>query len=134
MDRVLEPEYMDTAEEALSYAGMDHASANESVVAAFVEAGGRPGAVLDIGTGPGDIPLLLAAALPGVRVVAIDAAGSMLALAREKVDQAGLTARISLLRGDAKALPFADTCFDGVISNTILHHIPEPVHYLREAS
>ena len=35
--------------------------------------------------------------------------------------------------GDAKALAYRDTSFDTVFSNTILHHIPDPMPFLREA-
>jgi ubiquinone/menaquinone biosynthesis C-methylase UbiE len=45
----------------------------------------------------------------------------------------GLAARIRFERADVKALPFATGAFDGVFSNTILHHIPEPLAFLREA-
>jgi ubiquinone/menaquinone biosynthesis C-methylase UbiE len=33
---------------------------------------------------------------------------------------------------DAKQLPDADTSYDAVISNSIIHHIPEPLQSLRE--
>ncbi|MCA8942643.1 MAG: class I SAM-dependent methyltransferase [Planctomycetes bacterium] len=134
MERILEPEYMDTPEEAHGYDAMDHSAANQSVVSAFLEAGGDAcREILDIGTGPGDIPLLLAAANPSARITAVDAAETMLGLARQKVARAGLEDRITLRAADAKSLPFDDGAFDGVISNTILHHIPDPVSYLAEA-
>jgi ubiquinone/menaquinone biosynthesis C-methylase UbiE len=34
---------------------------------------------------------------------------------------------------DAKRLPFADAMFDVVMSNSIVHHISEPIHVLGEA-
>jgi ubiquinone/menaquinone biosynthesis C-methylase UbiE len=66
--------------------------------------------------------------------VAIDAATTMLDVARTRVRDAGLVGRIELLKADAKHLPFADGEFDGVLSNTILHHIPEPLDFVREAA
>jgi len=33
---------------------------------------------------------------------------------------------------DAKSLPYADAAFDAVISNSIIHHIPEPRSAFRE--
>jgi len=133
MKRVLEPEYMDTAEEADSYAHMDHGDANASIAELFVSVSDGRGHVLDLGTGPGDIPILIAQRAPDLDVTAIDAAAHMLALAAERVAQAGLTGRIHLQQADAKKLPFADDSFDGVVSNTILHHIPDPVAFLAEA-
>jgi ubiquinone/menaquinone biosynthesis C-methylase UbiE len=57
----------------------------------------------------------------------------MLALARANVDRAGLAARIELRKGDGKRLPFADSTFVAVMSNSIVHHIPEPKSALEEA-
>jgi ubiquinone/menaquinone biosynthesis C-methylase UbiE len=133
MQRILEPEYMDTAQEAEVYAAMDHGDANRSFVARAIELGAGKGQVLDVGTGPGDIPILLAHQAPEAEIVAIDAAEHMLVVARRRVADAGVEKRITLRRADAKDLPFEDESFDAVISNTILHHIPEPVMLLREA-
>lgn len=134
MQRILEPEYMDTVEEAEGYAHMDHGGANQDVVSAFLALGGGRGRCLDLGTGPGDIPILIAQACPAARIVAVDAAQTMLDIARQRVAAAGLQDRIELQRADVKALPFADDSFDEVFSNTILHHIPEPLDLLREAA
>jgi ubiquinone/menaquinone biosynthesis C-methylase UbiE len=134
MKRVLEPEYMDTPEEAEGYQAMDHSAANDSVVARFLElGGGRCQNVVDLGTGPGDIPILLAQRSPIPKVVGVDAAEAMLQLARPKAARLGLAQRLSFTRADVKALPWADATFDGVFSNTILHHIPEPLSFLQEA-
>lgn len=135
MQRVLEPEYMDTVDEAQSYAAMDHSIVNGLVVDRFLALGG--GAcrkVLDLGTGPGDIPFLLAQRSSIPSILGVDAAETMLALARPKAKGLGLDARVTFARADVKALPFADGTFDGVFSNTILHHIPEPVVFVREAA
>jgi len=135
MQRVLEPEYMDTVDEAQSYAAMDHSIVNGLVVDRFLQLGG--GAcrkVLDLGTGPGDIPFLLAQRSSIPSILGVDAAETMLALARPKAKSLGLEARVTFARADVKALPFADGSFDGVFSNTILHHIPEPVVFVREAA
>lgn len=133
MERILEPEYMDTVEEATEYEAMDHTSANGAVVDDVLAAGGR-GRALDLGTGPGDIPLLLVERSSSIEhVTAVDAAETMLVLARHKIAVAGCGDRVEAVRADVKDLPFDDGRFDLVFSNTILHHIPEPVAMLREA-
>jgi ubiquinone/menaquinone biosynthesis C-methylase UbiE len=133
MERILEPEYMDTRDEAEGYAAMDNTAANRSIVDYFLSHGGG-GRTLDIGTGPGDIPIMLAQREPRMHLAAVDAAAQMLSIARARIAQHGLSRRIALQRCDAKELPFADGAFDAVLSNTILHHIPDPVAFLAEAA
>ena len=132
LPRVLEPEVMDATEESAAYAAMDHSGPNEAFVERL-QALGAAGRMLDLGTGPGDIPLLVCERIEGALIVAVDQAESMLALARSRVEAQGLHSRIELRRADAKALPFGDAAFDVVFSNTILHHIPDPARLLAEA-
>lgn len=134
MKRILEPEFMDCIDEAEEYAALDHSEPNRDVVACLLAAGGDRGRVIDLGTGPGDIPILIARAAPDARITAVDAAETMLTLARRRITTAGLADRIELVKADVKELPFPDDDFDAVFSNTILHHIPEPVVFLREAA
>jgi ubiquinone/menaquinone biosynthesis C-methylase UbiE len=82
--------------------------------------------VLDVGTGTAQIPIELCHQHRAVAVVGIDAADHMLAVGRANVERAGLRERVRLERCDAKRLPFADGAFAAVISNSIVHHIPEP--------
>ena len=133
MDRVLEPEVMDTAEEADGYDAMDHSGPNAAFVGRLEELGAH-GRVLDIGTGPGHIPLLVCERIPGTHVVAIDLADHMLAHAERHRQASPHADRIELRKADAKGLDFEDASFDTVYSNTILHHIPDPAPFLREAA
>lgn len=132
MERILEPEVMDTAEEAADYDAMDFTEVNMAFVAEAAALGVRSGEVLDLGTGPARIPILLAERLPEVRIVAVDLSAEMLKLAARHVAAAGLESRIALRLTDAKRLPFPAASFDAVISNSIIHHIPDPVTVLRE--
>jgi len=132
MRRTLEPEVMDTPEEAADYDAMDHSEPN----LAFVErlaALGANGRALDVGTGPGHIPLLVCERLGGIEVLGIDLAAHMLALAERKRAASPHRARIAFRLADAKGLGFEDGAFDTVFSNTILHHIPDPRTLLAEA-
>ena len=132
MDRVLEPEIMDTPEEAATYEEMDHREVNQAFVARLVALGAR-GRMLDIGTGPGDIPLIAVDRIADATVVAIDLAPRMLALAERRRAASPHGARVELRLADAKALDFEDASFDAVFSNTILHHLADPRPLLREA-
>jgi ubiquinone/menaquinone biosynthesis C-methylase UbiE len=132
LPRTPEPEVMDSAEEARDFDAMDHAAVNRALVADFLAAWDGTNPVLDVGTGPAQIPVELCRAHPGALVVAIDLAEHMLAVARENVRQAGLAGRIRLERWDAKRLPCADASFAAVLSNSIVHHAPEPGVVLAE--
>ena len=135
LERVLEPEVMDTAEEARDYDSMDHAAVNTRFCDDFLQFatfGGRPALgrttarVIDFGTGTALIPIALAARATGFEIVGIDLSEHMLSLGRSNVSRAGLDARVSLARIDAKATAYEDGAFGATISNSIIHHIPEP--------
>jgi len=133
LPRTLEPEVMDTFEEARDYDAMDHADVNRRFVDDLLQAGEASGDVLDLGTGTAQIPIELCSRHEDCRVMAADAAVAMLDIARMNVEIAGLTMRIQLDKADAKDLPYEDDSFDVVMSNSIVHHIPEPIAVLREA-
>lgn len=130
--RVLEPEVMDTADEARDYDAMDHVDVNTRFCEDLVAFGAPPSRILDVGTGTARIPIEICQRAPGVEVVAIDLAEHMLSLARENVARAGLSNRVHLAKVDAKALPYADGEFGATVSNSIVHHIPEPAQVLAE--
>lgn len=138
LSRVLEPEVMDTAADARDYDAMDHGEVNRRFVADLLEAEpvlGQEAAceVLDLGAGTAQIPIELCQRSPGAQVVAIDLAAHMLALGESNVKRAGFERRIRLERVDAKQLPYADGSFQVVMSNSIVHHLPEPALGLAEA-
>lgn len=141
--RVLEPEVMDSLEDAADYDAMDHSAVNrvfaEDFLAALRMRGGSSatalpvGEILDLGTGTAQIPIELCRRDSELRLRAVDAAASMLELGRRNIKAAGLANRIVLERVDAKKLPYSDASFTGVISNSIVHHIAEPRCLLAEA-
>ncbi len=137
-ERVLEPEVMDSSEEALAYDAMDHSAVNvafaQDVLQACQELGIDPaGDYLDLGTGTALIPIEFCRQTEDTRVMAVDAATHMLDMARNNISVASLNNRIRVARVDAKELPFEAASYPHVISNSIVHHIPEPIFVLREA-
>jgi ubiquinone/menaquinone biosynthesis C-methylase UbiE len=132
LPRTLEPEVMDSPEEARDYDAMDHTAVNRAFVTDFLAAWHKRGPVLDVGTGTAQIPIELCRQHPGVRVTAIDLAEHMLALGRDNVRNVGLEEWVRLERCDAKHLPHPDGTFASVISNSIVHHAPEPAAVLAE--
>ncbi len=89
--------------------------------------------MLDLGTGTAQIPIELCRQAPQAKVVAVDLAEEMLRVAAENIERAGLASQIELRRTDAKGLPFAAGQFSAVMSNSIVHHIPQPQFALAEA-
>jgi len=142
LSRVLETEVMETAQEACEYDSMDHQAVNQAFVGdllAACEAAGtevaseRPGVeLLDLGTGTALIPILLCNKVENMQIVAVDAAEAMIRLAAKNTLQADCNEQISLMCQDAKQLPFSDSRFTVVISNSIVHHIPKPIEVLSE--
>ena len=133
LDRVLEPEVMDTFEEATDYDDMDHSQVNRQFVDDLLAVGTIAGEVLDLGTGTARIPVELCRRNDQYRVVAVDMSIHMLELARYNIEVEGLIEQIMLDCIDAKQLPFADGRFAVVMSNSIIHHIPHPQFVLAEA-
>jgi ubiquinone/menaquinone biosynthesis C-methylase UbiE len=72
------------------------------------------GAVLELGCGTGRVSLPLGRA--GVRLVGIDRSERMLARARTRTKRARLSNRISLIRSDIRATPFAGSSFSMVMA------------------
>jgi ubiquinone/menaquinone biosynthesis C-methylase UbiE len=133
LERELETEVMDTAEEAADYDAMDHSEPNAAFVARLVELRAH-GRMLDLGTGPAHIPMLVVERIADCTVLGVDLSTEMLNLAEAKRAASRHADRIDFQLADVKSLPFEDTSFDTVFSNTILHHIPEPGAMLREAT
>jgi ubiquinone/menaquinone biosynthesis C-methylase UbiE len=132
LPRVLEPEVMDSAEEARDYDSMDHSQVNRVFVADFLAVWDEQSPLLDVGTGTAQIPIELCRHAPKAQIIAIDLAEHMLEVGRENARKAGFRDRIRLERQDAKQLPSPSHSFAAVISNSIVHHIPEPGRVLAE--
>ena len=127
LDRVLEPEVMDTPWEAADYDAMDHAAVNWAFVTDLIRFVPKlRGTVLDLGTGTALIPIELARWVPGITVVAADAAASMLRVAATNIKTAELFDRIPTRLVNARELPFPDGEFPVVMSNSLVHHVAEP--------
>ena len=141
LERVLEPEVMDTPDEARDYDAMNHATVNAWFCDDFLlfasqerhpAIGAKSSRVIDFGTGTALIPIALCRRAAGFTVVAIDLAENMLALAHLNVARAKLGDRVLLEKVDAKGTPYEDGAFGATISNSIVHHIPEPQRCLTE--
>ncbi|MBD0345792.1 MAG: class I SAM-dependent methyltransferase [Coleofasciculus sp. Co-bin14] len=132
MQRVLEPEVMDTPEEAVEYDAMDFTEVNTAFADRAIQLGTSTAKVLDAGTGTARIPILICQRCPQWQITAIDLAQSMLQIGTKNVKEAGLEQQITLELIDAKQLPYPEGQFDMVISNSLIHHLPDPLPFLKE--
>ena len=75
--------------------------------------GAAPFMLLDVAGGTGDVAIrAVRSAGPGTRAVICDISPQMLDVGRRRVAEAGLSARISLVEGNAQTLPFVARSFD----------------------
>ena len=146
LQRKLEPEVMDSAEDASEYNEMDHSAVNQAFVDELLAFLGTNTdfksrldddeedliGVLDVGTGTALIPALLCDQHAAFKVIAVDMAVSMLELASYNVHASLRGDRIELVQADAKDLGYESEMFDIVISNSIVHHIHDPKQCVAE--
>ena len=127
--RVQESSPIHVDEDAVEYEAMVGRHAwllNWPFVAMISKLGLRRGRVLDVGTGPGLIPIQLALLHPGLEIWALDASEDMLEQGRRRAARAGVGGRVHFVRGDATDVPFEDGLFDLCTSHFMLHHIERP--------
>jgi ubiquinone/menaquinone biosynthesis C-methylase UbiE len=128
MHRQPEPELMDQHAEALAYAAADFSSVNAAFVDRLFDLtwgmSDAPARCVDLGTGPADISIRVATARPMWHVDAVDAAETMINLARVAVVRA-VVRNVRLHLADAKATGLAPG-YDAIFSNSLLHHLPDP--------
>jgi len=79
------------------------------------------GKVLDIGTGPGYLPVEIASACPNVHVVGIDISVYLLYDGIKRAKKRQVDTRITFVQAKAEFLPFADNSFETVQSMFSLH-------------
>jgi len=100
------------------------------VTAAGLSAGAL---VLDIGTGPGTVPWMIAAECPQVTVIGVDLSPEMISRATSAAATAPTDAdRVSFRVADVAALPLDDRSVDLVVSSISMHHWTDPAAGLRE--
>lgn len=138
LERTPEPEVMDDPEGVEAYTNSAAQAYLERIDRTFVDdalsLGVTQGHALDIGTGPGLIPIMLATRVPGLRLTGVDLSEPMLQKARNAAEAAGVADRLDFRLGDAKTLPFSQQSFDLVLCNSLLHHLPAPLALLNEIS
>lgn len=90
------------------------------------------GTVLDVGTGPGQLPVTLAEQVPDVRIHAFDFTRELLAYGRREASRRGVADRVSFFAADCYAIPAADRSYAGLVCTGVFHTLDEPAAALAE--
>ena len=130
MQRILEPELMTDEEQARAYAAVDWESTHSiypKVFAAEFASLPEEATVLDLGCGTADITIRFARAFPQFRFDALDGSPAMLTCAAAALQRhPDVASRIHLIEGMLPGAPLPQKEYDVIISNSLLHHLPDP--------
>lgn len=136
VDRVMEQRRKESVkffdEIAGRYGSLTQPGGGWQGLAAALAAGFSGKTVTDIGCGEGDLTLLLARFAK--RVTAVDLSAQMLRVVQERSSEAGVSARVTVEKGDLEKLPVADGSQDAVFVSQVLHHAARPGQALKEAA
>ncbi|MGB0645790.1 MAG: class I SAM-dependent methyltransferase [Bradymonadia bacterium] len=128
MKRTPEPDLMNDPLQALAYANADFTVPHEAFCDEATRVFDRQetGRILDLGCGPADVTIRFARRFPIYTILGVDGAEEMLKIGRQSLNQANLEQRVQL---ELHYLPSATlpTAFDGIISNSLLHHLDDPM-------
>jgi len=89
---------------------------------------GQHGAVLDVGSGTGELSLAVLATAEPAQVIGIDPSATYVDYARSR----STDTRVRFETGDGQALRFDDATFDATMSLLVLNFIPDPEKALGE--
>lgn len=135
MRRTPEPaELMDGAEQARAYAEADFSASNSLFIELFgaLRPGDFAGRAVDLGCGPGDIPLRFVRRYPRAFVDGVDGAQAMLDLAREAAAASpDLAHRVSWWLDSLPSARLDRGGYDAVLSNSLLHQLTDPLDLWR---
>lgn len=92
----------------------------------------KKGLILDLGTGPGYLPIEIAKRSTDIKIVGIDLSRNLIQMARQNALSSGFGDRLDFQVGNSAKLRFDDATFDMVLSTGMLHSLRDPVKVFRE--
>lgn len=104
-----------------------YCSVAEEIVSYFKE-----GVLLDLGTGPGYLPIEIVKRSPAIRIVGVDLSRRLIQMANQNAIKAGVSDRVSFEVGNAAKLRYNNEVFDMVTSTGMLHSLKNPITVLIE--
>ena len=143
MNRVKEPELMDTNEQTEAYAGADFSSSEDSLINGldkYLHTKKREldkkSLIIDVGCGPGNISEKLSIRWPSVQVLGIDGSEEMLKIAKKRqnfladeINKTFLSYKLASLKSILKNSKCYQFNADILVSNSVLHHVHDPADF-----
>jgi trans-aconitate methyltransferase len=130
MKRIPEQELMVDPEQAQAYASADFEQPHSMFIDLFRDSFSAvvdKAHVLDLGCGPGDITFRFARSWGQCSVHGIDGSDAMLLHAEKTlVAELPLQGRVRFFKGMLPGLALPRPAYDIIISNSLLHHLPDP--------
>jgi ubiquinone/menaquinone biosynthesis C-methylase UbiE len=129
MERIPEDDLMDNSEQARAYAETDFSEAHDAFVSHFKARfpDFNKGQVLDLGCGTADVIIRFARAFPECNITGVDGAQAMLDIGLRDIESKGCAHQIGLHRCLLPDDSLSSKYFDAVISNSLLHHLNDPL-------
>ena len=143
MERVKEPELMDSPEQSEAYAGADFSASEEALInglgkylQTIKKNVDQTTLIVDLGCGPGNISGKIAMRWPSAHVLGIDGSLEMLKIARKRskssaggLNRSSLSYELASLKSIIKKSDEFNVNADIVISNSVLHHVHDPSEF-----
>ena len=140
MKRILEPESVETLEDVIA---LDEIVSKDKIgrimndwalkaISNIVDPEKEKVSVLEIGCGTARMAIQGCQKLKNIKVVGVDLSDNMIEIGKTNIEEADLSDRISLVKADAKKLPFEDNSFDLVVCANMLHHLEDPTEVINE--
>ncbi|MEM3078635.1 MAG: class I SAM-dependent methyltransferase, partial [Nitrososphaerales archaeon] len=102
-------------------------------IANDIKDGQISGTIIDIGTGPGRLPIEIAKQVANVKVFGIDISEDMIRIAKRKAEKESVADKVEFKVRSAYDTGFKDNSVDLVLSTGLIHHLKEPSKAFDEA-
>ena len=131
MQRVPEPELMSDEDQAMAYANADFEEPHNHFISLLKDSVANvlpeSGIAMDLGCGAADISIRFAKAFQSYQVDGLDGSAVMLAEGEKAINVSELNHRINLIQDYLKETSLVSKEYNLVFSNSLLHHLHEPM-------
>jgi len=90
------------------------------------------GTIIDVGMGPGRLPIEIAKQVENAKAFGIDLSEDMIKIAKRNADREGVGDRVEFRVGSAYDTGFENNSIDLVVSTGTMHHLSKPLNAFNE--